>query len=79
MADIDPKEIDYSKITKIMEERAIGYSSADTGGRELAALTGLSPEVAKAFCQRLTSRGNDRASVVRGYKKGEFPKKKAPK
>jgi hypothetical protein len=79
MADIDPKEIDYNKITKIMEERATGYASADTGGKELAALTGLSPEVAKAFCQNLTSRQAAGIATVRGYKKGEFPKKKAPK
>lgn len=64
MADFDPE-----KITKLMEERVNGYASAKTQGKELAEMTGLSPEVAEAFFKGLTSRGAARKSDVRGYSK----------
>jgi len=64
MADTDP---DYEQITKLMEERVGGYASANTQAKELSAMTGLDPEVAKAFFMGLTSRGANRKSDVRGY------------
>jgi len=68
MADVDPKEI-----TKLLEERCVSYASEETTAKEIAELTGLDLDVAKAF-----SRGWSRmtAAQVRGYKKKEFPKKK---
>ena len=45
MADFDAK-----KVTKLMEERATGYASADTAAKELMEMTGLDYGVAKAFC-----------------------------
>lgn len=78
MADIDPKEIDYEQITRIMEERATGYASRETAGKELAAMTGLSYDVAKAFCSNLKRTGSAGIAEVRGYKKGEWPQKKRP-
>ena len=71
MADVDPK-----KITKIMEERATGYASCETAAKELSEMTGLSYDVAKAFCSNLKRRGSAGIAEVRGYKKGEWPKKK---
>ena len=71
MADFDPE-----KIIKIMEERATGYASRDTAAKELIKMTGLSYDVAKAFCSNLKPRGSAGIAEVRGYKKGEFPKKK---
>jgi len=61
MADYDPD------ITKILEERCVGYASEETAAKEVAKLTGLSLDVAKAFC-----RGWSRMSAVevRGYHKG---------
>jgi len=64
MADTEP---DYEHITKLMEERVDGYASAETQAKELAAMTGLDPEIAKAFFTGLTSRGAARKSDVRGY------------
>lgn len=75
MADFDP---DYEQITKLMEERSTGYASANTAAKELVAMTGLDFDVAKAFCSNLNTRGST-TSMVRGYKKGEWPKKKTPK
>ena len=74
MADIDP-----AHITKLMEEKATSYASVETQARELAAMTGLSMDVARSFFRGLNPRGGLRAVDARGYKKGEFPKKKAPK
>jgi len=76
MADFDPKEVDYEQITKLMEERATGYASADTAAKELMDITGLDYDVAKAFCSNLKRRGSAGIAEVRGYKKGEWPKKK---
>ena len=55
-----------SKITKILEERCTGFANEETTGKEIAKLTGLNLDVAKAF-----SRGWSRLkpSEVRGYKK----------
>ncbi len=36
MADVDPKDI-----TKILEERSVGYASEQTAAKEIAELTGL--------------------------------------
>lgn len=69
-------KIDYKQITRIMEERATGWASRDTAAKELANLTGLDLEVAKAFCSNLTPRGSAGIAEVRGYKKGKFPTKK---
>ena len=74
MADFDPKEI-----TRIMEERATGYASRETAAKELAKMTGLDFDVAKAFCSNLKPRGSAGIAEVRGYKKGEWPKKKTKK
>lgn len=74
MADFDPKEI-----TRIMEEKAVSYSSVDTAAKELMKLTGLDYNVARAFCTGLSSTGNQTKAAARGYKKGEFPKKKDPR
>ena len=74
MADFDPKEI-----TRIMEEKAVSYSSVDTAAKELMKLTGLDYNVARAFCTGISSRGNQTKAAARGYKKGEFPKKKDPR
>ena len=63
MAKFDPE-----KVTKLMEERA----------KELAEMTGLDFDVAKAFCSNLKPRGSAGLAEVRGYKKGEWPKKKTP-
>ena len=55
MADIDPKDI-----TKILEERSVGYASEQTAAKEIAELTGLDPDVAKAFSRgwsRMTGPG----------------------
>ena len=62
MADYDPKEI-----TKLLEERCTGYASEKTTAKEIAELTGLDIDVARAF-----SRGWSRMSAVdiRGYRKG---------
>lgn len=76
MADFNP---DYEQITKLMEERATGYASANTAAKELAAMTGLDFDIAKAFCSNLKPRGSAGIAQVRGYKKGEWPKKKTPK
>ena len=73
MAETEP---DYEAITKLMEERATGYASRDTAAKELAAMTGLDIDVARAFCSNLKPRGSAGIAEVRGYKKGEFPKKK---
>jgi hypothetical protein len=73
MADFDAK-----KVTKLMEERATGYASRDTAAKELMEMTGLDYDVAKAFCSNLKRRGSAGIAEVRGYKKGEWPKKKAP-
>ena len=61
------------EITKLLEERCTGYASEETTAKEIAELTGLDIDVARAF-----SRGWSRmtAAQVRGYKKKEFPKKK---
>ena len=61
MADYDPS------ITKILEERCVGYASEETAAKEIAKLTGLNLDVAKAFC-----RGWSKMSAVeiRGYRKG---------
>lgn len=75
MADTEP---DYEAITKLMEERATGYASRDTAAKELAEMVGLDIDVARAFCSNLKPRGSAGIAEVRGYKKGEFPKKKAP-
>jgi hypothetical protein len=61
-----------------MEERATGYASADTAAKELMEMTGLDYDVAKAFCSNLKRRGSAGIAEVRGYKKGEWPKKKPP-
>ena len=63
MADYDPK------ITKLLEERCVGYASEMTCAKEISKLTGLDLDVARAF-----SRGWSRLSKpeVRGYKK-ELP------
>ena len=60
MADYDPK------ITKLLEERCIGYASEMTCAKEISKLTGLDLDVARAF-----SRGwsRTRPHEVRGYKK----------
>jgi hypothetical protein len=73
MADTKP---DYEAITKLMEERATGYASRDTAAKELAEMIGLDIDVARAFCSNLKPRGSAGIAEVRGYKKGEFPKKK---
>jgi hypothetical protein len=73
MADFDAK-----KVTKLMEERATGYASRDTAAKELAKMTGLDLDVARAFCSNLKPRGSAGIAEVRGYKKGEWPKKKPP-
>ena len=44
MADYDPKEI-----TKLLEERCTGYASEKTTAKEIAELTGLDIDVARAF------------------------------
>ena len=75
MADTEP---DYEAITKLMEERATGYASRDTAAKELAEMIGLDIDVARAFCSNLKPRGSAGIAEVRGYKKGEFPKKKTP-
>ena len=61
MADYDPS------ITKILEERCVGYASEETAAKEIAKLPGLNLDVAKAFC-----RGWSKMSAVeiRGYRKG---------
>ena len=61
MADYDPS------ITKILEDRGVGYASEETAAKEIAKLTGLNIDVAKAFC-----RGWSKMSAVeiRGYRKG---------
>jgi hypothetical protein len=69
---------DYEAITKLMEERATGYASRDTAAKELAEMIGLDIDVARAFCSNLKPRGSAGIAEVRGYKKGEFPKKKTP-
>ena len=55
-----------TKITKLLEERCTGYASEVTCAKEIAKLTGLDLDVARAF-----SRGWSRLSPseVRGYKK----------
>jgi hypothetical protein len=73
MADFDAK-----KVTKLMEERATGYASRDTAAKELAKMTGLDLDVTKAFFSNLKPRGSAGIAEVRGYKKGEWPKKKPP-
>lgn len=73
MADFDPE-----KITQLMVERATGYASRETAAKELAEMTGLDFDVAKAFCSNLKPRGSAGLAEVRGYKKGEWPKKKPP-
>jgi hypothetical protein len=73
MADTKP---DYEAITKLMEERATGYASRDTAAKELAEMIGLDIDVARAFYSNLKPRGSAGIAEVRGYKKGEFPKKK---
>ena len=70
MTDIDPE-----KITKLMEERASGYAHAETQAKELAEMTGLDMDVAKAFFTGLTYRGAKSAAHIRGYKK-EAPRKR---
>lgn len=62
MADYDPKEI-----TRILEERCTGYASENTAAKELAALTGLNMNVAKAFCRGWSKQS---AIDIRGYRKG---------
>jgi len=62
-------ETDYEQITKLMVERKDGYASAETQAKELSEMTGLDPDVAKAFFTGLTSRGANRASDIRGYAK----------
>ena len=74
MVDFDPKEV-----TRIMEERATGYASRETAAKELAKMTGLDFDVAKAFCTNRKPRGSAGIAEVRGYKKGEWPKKKTKK
>ena len=66
MAEVDPKDI-----TKILEERSVGYASEQAAAKEIAELTGLDLDVAKAF-----SRGWSRmtAAQVRGYKKSKKKK-----
>ena len=71
-------DFDAEKVTKLMEERATGYASADTAAKELMEMTGLDYDVAKAFCSNLKRRGSAGVAEVRGYKKGEWPKKKPP-
>jgi len=60
MADYDPK------ITKLLEERCTGYASERTVAKEIAEITGLDFDVARAF-----SRGwsRMRPHEIRGYKK----------
>jgi hypothetical protein len=60
MADYDPK------ITKLLEERCTGYASEMTTAKDIAKLTGLDLDVARAF-----SRGwsRMRPHEIRGYKK----------
>ena len=67
---------DYEAITNLMVERKDGYASAETQAKELAAMTGLDPDVAKAFFTGLTSRGANRASDIRGYTKKKAPPKR---
>ena len=43
MADFDPK------ITKLLEERCVGYASEKTAAKEIAEITGLNLDVARAF------------------------------
>ena len=74
MAKFDPE-----KVTELMVERATGYASRETAAKELAEMTGLDFDVAKAFCSNLKPRGSAGLAEVRGYKKGEWPKKKPPK
>lgn len=68
-------ETDYEQITKLMVERKDGYASAETQAKELSEMTGLDPDVAKAFFTGLTSREANRASDIRGYAKKK-PRKK---
>ena len=70
MADFDPE-----KITKLMVERTNNYANVETQAKELAAMTGLDMDVAKAFFTGLTSRGAAKKSDIRGYKK-EAPRKR---
>jgi|TARA_X000001382_G_scaffold129968_1_gene123390 hypothetical protein len=68
MADFVKKALgcEPEEITKLLEERCTGYASEETTAKEIAELTGLDLDVAKAF-----SRGWSRmtAAQVRGYKK----------
>jgi len=66
MADFDPK------ITKLLEERCVGYASENTAAKEIAELTGLNLDVARAFARGWSTL---RPHEVRGYKK-ENPRKK---
>jgi hypothetical protein len=74
MADFDPEEI-----TKLMVERANGYASAKTQGKELAEMTGLDPEIAEAFFKGLTTRAAKNPSDIRGYTKTRSAPKKKPR
>ena len=53
MAKFDPE-----KVTQLMVERATGYASRETAAKELAEMTGLDFDVAKAFCSNLKPRGS---------------------
>jgi hypothetical protein len=81
---MDKKEpdIDYEAITELMEERIVNYASVETQAKELAAMTGLSLDVASAFFRGLSSKGMQKKSDVRGYAKptGIYqPRKKKPR
>ena len=64
MADFDPK------ITKLLEERCVGYASEKTTAKEIAEITGL--DVARAFSRGWSAL---RPHEVRGYRKDSSRKK----
>jgi hypothetical protein len=59
-----------------MEERIVGWASNETAAKELVKVTGLDIDVARAFCKNVRTFGTPSKSHARGYKKGEWPKKK---
>ena len=66
MADFDPK------ITKLLEERCVGYASEKTTAKEIAEITGLNLDVARAFSRGWSTL---RPHEVRGYRKDSSRKK----
>lgn len=66
-------DIEAHKITKALERRSNNRDTLEQTAKEIAKLTGLNMDVARAFSKGWTT---SYPAKVRGYKVGEFPKKK---